>query len=220
MGGVDALYSMSTSLSDSSTLTLSPLTPSLLTSYSCHASNIVHDNLVSEGRTLRETDESYVRDAAAGVQGVKFRNGTTLELTCEARGVSAEGIVWMRGGEQLTNQITAGGSSIVIATNGNNSTLTIFGVTTREAGLFECSLIGTPSTRVFNVTITVPARIEYTSSPLVTVVIGDKVQFDCVASGIPPPTIKWLFDVSEGSIICREAVFTFFIFQSAKLYCT
>jgi hypothetical protein len=188
---------MSSSASLSSTLTLSHLTPSLLTSYSCHASNLVHDNLVSEERTLRETEMSYVRDAAAGIKGVKFRNGTTLELVCEARGESVERLVWRRGDEQLTNQMTAAGSSLTIATNGNNSTLTIVGVTTKEAGLIECALIGTASKLVYNVTITVPAQIEYTSRPFVTVTIGDEVRFDCVASGIPPPTIKWLFDVRE-----------------------
>jgi hypothetical protein len=191
---VDEVFSMSSSASLSSTLTLSHLTPSLLTSYSCHASNLVHDNLVSEERTLRETEMSYVRDAAAGIKGVKFRNGTTLELVCEARGESVERLVWRRGDEQLTNQMTAAGSSLTIATNGNNSTLTIVGVTTKEAGLIECALIGTASKLVYNVTITVPAQIEYTSRPFVTVTIGDEVRFDCVASGIPPPTIKWLFD--------------------------
>jgi hypothetical protein len=192
--GVDEVFSTSSSVSLSSTLTLSHLTPSLLTSYSCHASNLVHDNVVSEERTLRETEVPYVRGAAAGIKGVDFRNGTTLELVCEARGESVERLVWRRGDEQLTNQTTAAGSSLTITTNGNNSTLTIVGVTTKETGLIECALTGTESKLVYNVTITVPAQIEYTSRPLVTAAIGDEVRFDCIASGIPPPTIKWLFD--------------------------
>ena len=209
--GVDEVFSTSSSVSLSSTLTLSHLTPPLLTSYSCHASNLVHDNVVSEERTLRETEVPYVRGAAAGIKGVDFRNGTTLELVCEARGESVERLVWRRGDEQLTNQTTAAGSSLTITTNGNNSTLTIVGVTTKETGLIECALTGTESKLVYNVTITVPAQIEYTSRPLVTVAIGDEVRFDCIASGIPPPTIKWLFDVSK-LYHCRSV----FLFSKEK----
>lgn len=194
VNGVTELFSVSTSLSLNSTLILSPLTPSHLASYTCHVSNPVHNNLDSEERTLAETSDPYVRDAAAGVQEVKFHNGTTLELVCEARGRSGDVLVWMSGGRELTNQTTAGGS-LVIATNGNNSTLTIFGVTTREAGLYQCVMEGTMSKLAYNVTVTVPAKIDYTSNPFVTVAVGDQVQFDCVASGIPLPSIGWLFDV-------------------------
>ena len=197
--------SHSLSLSSFSTLSLPHLTPSQLTTYSCHVTNDVHDVVAGNRLTLTETQRPYVRDTAVGVKGAEFGNGTTLELVCEARGGSGDDLVWMRGNMELTNQTTARGLLVVIVTHGNNSTLMISGVTTKEAGLYDCVMRlagGMESKLTYNVTVRVPAKIEYTSSPDVTAAIGDQVQFDCVASGVPPPTISWLFDVRRSVGVC------------------
>lgn len=185
--------------SSMSTHTLSHLTLSQLTSYQCLISDSVH--MVKTPRLLlNETTQPYVKDAAAGVQEEQFENGTTLHLSCEVRQGSVEDLTWVKGNMILINQtINVGGSLVVIVTNGNESILTIYGVTTYDAGTYECVISdnGMESRLVFNVTITVPGKIERTSSQDVTATTGDHVQFDCITSGIPQPTINWLYNVSE-----------------------
>ena len=130
-------------------------------------------------------------------------NGSTLQLTCESRMGPASDVRWYVGGTQLTSE---GTGSMTIIASGNNSTLTKYGVTISDAGQYACAVEdgGMESRLTFNVTVTVPGKIEYTSDPEVTVATGERVQFDCVTSGTPTPTIKWLYNVS----LMYSAVYT------------
>lgn len=140
-----------------------------------------------------EADYRYIKDGAAGIDDVKFENGSVLMLVCEVRGGSGDSVRWFVGDTELTNQTLGGKGEIV--TDGSNSTLTKYGVTAMDTGKYVCIVedAGMESRRTFEVEITVPGRIESTSDPFVTATTGDRVQFDCVTS---KHTVSWLFNVS------------------------
>ena len=149
--------------------------------------------LLTERLYLNETPKPYIKEAAAGIQGAEFANGTALHLECEVRGGSTEGVRWYEGDVQLPSE----GGGVRVVSNGSISILIKQGVTASDAGRYGCVLgdSGMESRRTFDVVITVPAKLENSSDTYVTVTTGGRVQFDCVTSGIPPPTVKWLYNV-------------------------
>ena len=176
----------------SGTLTLPYITDSNLTYYRCQVNDSVHQ-VESERLYLNETRQPYIMDAAAGIQGEKFANGTTLRLECKVRGGpvgSAELVIWYN---PMGPVSPMGGVTIEI--NGNVSILIKDNVNLSDAGRYVCAFGIPESQRIFNVTITVPPEIEKFYDTHVTVAPGGRVQFDCVTSGIPPPTVKWLYNV-------------------------
>lgn len=182
----------------SSRLTLPHIIEAHLISYYCSINDSVH-SLETQVLRLEEPGYPYIRDGAAGVEGVKFENGSMLTLECEVRGGSGDSVRWFVGENmdtELTNQMTGG--RVEIVTHGNNSVLTKYEVTADDAGKYVCIVeeMGMESRRTFQVLVTVPARIESTSDPNVVAKTGDRVQLDCVTSGIPQPNVSWLFDVS------------------------
>lgn len=180
----------------SSRLALSHITEDDLTSYYCSINDSVH-LLQTEALQLVEANYLYVRDGAAGVKVVRFENGSALMLVCEVRGGPGDKVRWFVGENkdtELTNQMIGG----KVETNGNNSVLTKHEVTAVDAGRYICIVEGMrmESRRTFEVRVTVPGRIESTSDPDIVAKTGDRVQFDCVTSGIPQPNVSWLFNVS------------------------
>ena len=182
--------------SSSSSLILPRLTSLGLTDYHCQVDDSLH---VQETLPLSlvEMQRLYIENAAAGRQGAEFVNGSSLKLACVTRGGAADSVRWLLGETQLTNQMAVGAGQVEIVTSGSQTNLTIYGVRTSETGVYACVTedSGMESRREFSVTITVPGKILWTSDPMVTVVTGKKVQFDCGASGIPTPTVSWLYNV-------------------------
>lgn len=183
----------------SSRLALSHITEDDLTNYHCSINDSVH-LLRTEALQLVEANYLYVKDGAAGVKVVRFENGSALTLVCEVRGGPGDKVRWFVGENkdtELTNQMIGG--KVEIVTNGNNSVLTKHEVTAGDAGRYICIVEGMrmESRRTFEVRVTVPGRIESTSDPDIVAKTGDRVQFDCVTSGIPQPNVSWLFNVSH-----------------------
>ena len=184
---------------NSSSLTLKQLSLAHLSFYSCRVTDSVHDQELEVG--LVEVNRLYIMAAGGGVASRSFPNGTELTLACTTRGGAAEGVTWSFGDHPLEHMMLVGvGSQVEIVAEGNMSRLSVSDVTTGEAGVYACQVqdqgSGVESRREFDVTITVAGRIVSSSPQNVTATEGERVQFDCFTTGIPPPNVTWIKPVS------------------------
>uniref|UniRef100_A0A4W3JWV4 Hemicentin 1 n=1 Tax=Callorhinchus milii TaxID=7868 RepID=A0A4W3JWV4_CALMI len=113
----------------------------------------------------------------------------TLELECQAAGSPPPKITWLKDGRPLNVQvgvkILADGRKLVISRAQVSDTGQYRCVATNEAGNQK---------RGFSVTVQVPPTIRSTGPSERSVVVHKTLTMQCVANGIPNPTITWLKD--------------------------
>ncbi|XP_062920094.1 hemicentin-1 isoform X2 [Mobula hypostoma] len=112
-----------------------------------------------------------------------------LELECNAAGSPPPNIMWMKDGQPIKSaagvQITANGQKLIISQAQITDTGRYQCVATNEAGSQQ---------REFNVVVQVSPTIRSTGPLERSVVVHKTVILQCVANGIPHPTITWLKD--------------------------
>ncbi|XP_032884067.1 hemicentin-1 isoform X2 [Amblyraja radiata] len=113
----------------------------------------------------------------------------TLELECNAAGTPPPNIMWMKDGQPIKHiagvQITANGQKLIIFQAQISNTGRYQCVATNEAGSRQ---------REFNVIVQVSPTIRSMGPLERSVVVHKTVILQCVANGIPNPTITWLKD--------------------------
>ncbi|XP_067846589.1 hemicentin-1 isoform X2 [Heptranchias perlo] len=113
----------------------------------------------------------------------------TLELECDATGTPPPNIMWMKDSQPIKTmvgvQISANGHKLIISQAQVSDTGRYQCVATNEAGNRQ---------REFNVVVQVPPTIRSTGPSERAVVVHKTVTLQCVANGIPNPTITWLKD--------------------------
>ncbi|XP_036375886.1 hemicentin-1 [Megalops cyprinoides] len=112
-----------------------------------------------------------------------------LELECHVTGTPAPLVTWLKNGQPVGPsdgvKITANGRKLVILRAQVSDTAKFQCVATNEAGDHE---------RTFSVAVHVPPSIRSTGPSERSVVLHKSISLQCVASGIPMPTITWLKD--------------------------
>uniref|UniRef100_A0A8B9JKN2 Cell adhesion molecule-related/down-regulated by oncogenes n=1 Tax=Astyanax mexicanus TaxID=7994 RepID=A0A8B9JKN2_ASTMX len=134
--------------------------------------------------------------------------GSVVTLTCEAHGVPPPTLTWLKDGRPLHfshNQLP----------DGQETRFQLPAVGRSDAGLYSCvaSNPAGSSTKTFNLTVLGTLLHKHTSydlalntvksppklsGPLGTedrlVAVGGVVELECIAEGVPPPTLSWLKD--------------------------
>ncbi|GCC29770.1 hypothetical protein chiPu_0008212 [Chiloscyllium punctatum] len=114
---------------------------------------------------------------------------TPLELKCDATGTPPPNIMWLKDGQPIKTmagvQILANGQKLIISQTQVSDTGRYQCVATNEAGSQQ---------REFNVIVQVSPTIRSTGPSEQTVVVHKTINLQCVANGIPYPTITWLKD--------------------------
>ncbi|KAG5850585.1 hypothetical protein ANANG_G00084020 [Anguilla anguilla] len=112
-----------------------------------------------------------------------------LELECHATGTPTPLLTWLKNGQPISPsdgvRISANGRKLVISRAQVSDTAQFQCVATNEAGDHE---------RKFSVAVHVPPSIRSTGSSERSVILHKSVTLQCVASGIPAPSITWLKD--------------------------
>ncbi|XP_047673954.1 hemicentin-1 isoform X2 [Tachysurus fulvidraco] len=128
-------------------------------------------------------------DGADKVTDVTAIINNVLELECHATGTPPPTITWLKDGEPVRQgegvRILANGHRLVISRAQVSDTALFQCVATNEAGEQE---------RDFKVAVHVPPSIRSTGSAERSVVLHNPVSLQCVASGVPAPSITWLKD--------------------------
>ncbi|KAM3875993.1 hemicentin-1 [Diretmus argenteus] len=110
-----------------------------------------------------------------------------LELECYATGSPAPVITWFKDGSPVRQgegvRVAASGRRLVVSRAQASDAARFQCVATNEAGDHE---------RDFNVVVHVPPSIRTTGPADRSVVLHKPISLQCVASGIPPPSITWL----------------------------
>ncbi|XP_069798458.1 hemicentin-1 [Narcine bancroftii] len=112
-----------------------------------------------------------------------------LKLECNAVGIPPPNIMWMKDRQPIKNmvgsQITANGRKLIISQTQIADKGRYLCIATNEAGSQQ---------REFNVIVQVSPTIRSTGPLERSVVVHKTVILQCVANGIPNPTITWLKD--------------------------
>ncbi|XP_051581270.1 hemicentin-1-like isoform X1 [Myxocyprinus asiaticus] len=130
-----------------------------------------------------------VVDGASDTTDTTVIINNIVELECHATGTPTPTITWLKDGVPMRQgegvRITSNGHRLVISRAQVSDTAVFHCVVTNEAGEQE---------KEFKVSVHVPPTIHSTSSSERSVVLHMPISFQCVASGIPPPSIIWLKD--------------------------
>ncbi|XP_042661906.1 hemicentin-1 isoform X1 [Tyto alba] len=112
-----------------------------------------------------------------------------LELDCSATGTPSPTITWLKDGEPVEE-----GTGHKIFLNGQK--LLISRAQVSDTGRYKCVAANKAGEheREFDVTVHVPPTIKSAGTPERAVVIHKPVTLQCIASGIPSPSITWLKD--------------------------
>ncbi|XP_026768070.3 hemicentin-1 isoform X3 [Pangasianodon hypophthalmus] len=117
--------------------------------------------------------------------------GSVVTLVCEAHGVPPPTLTWMKDSEPLSLHQN------MMLHDGGETRFQLLDVQLEDAGLYSCTAknqAGT-STKTFNLTVLEPPKI---SSSLrreeLMVVVDGVLELECVADGVPPPTVSWMKD--------------------------
>ncbi|OPJ77524.1 hemicentin-1 isoform B [Patagioenas fasciata monilis] len=112
-----------------------------------------------------------------------------LELDCSATGVPSPTITWLKDGQPVEE-----GAGHKILFNGQK--LLISRAQVSDTGRYKCVAANKAGEheREFDVTVHVPPTIKSAGTSERAVVISKPVTLQCVASGIPSPSITWLKD--------------------------
>ncbi|XP_030626728.1 hemicentin-1 [Chanos chanos] len=154
--------------------------------YVCVATSIAgekeikYDVSVLVPPVIEGADEST--DATVVINGI-------LELECHVTGTPTPAITWLKNGQPVRQgdglRIVGNGRTLVVSRAQVSDTATFQCVATNEAGEQE---------REFNVVVHVPPSIRSTGHPERSVVLHKPISLQCVANGIPAPSITWLKD--------------------------
>ncbi|XP_065505206.1 hemicentin-1 isoform X3 [Caloenas nicobarica] len=112
-----------------------------------------------------------------------------LELDCSATGTPSPTITWLKDGQPVEE---GAGHKILL----NGQKLLISRAQVSDAGRYKCvaANMAGEHEREFDVTVHVPPTIKSAGTSERAVVISKPVTLQCVASGIPSPSITWLKD--------------------------
>ncbi|XP_019355735.1 hemicentin-1 isoform X2 [Alligator mississippiensis] len=112
-----------------------------------------------------------------------------LELDCLATGTPSPTIMWLKDGHPIEE-----GDDYKILLNGRK--LLISRAQVSDTGRYKCVATNTAGDheREFDVTVHVPPTIKSTGSSERSVVIYNPTTLQCIANGIPSPSITWLKD--------------------------
>ncbi|NXU50379.1 HMCN1 protein, partial [Turnix velox] len=112
-----------------------------------------------------------------------------LELDCSARGTPSPTITWLKDGQLVKEDA---GHKILL----NGQKLLISQAQVSETGHYKCVAVNKAGEleREFHVTVHVPPTIKSAGPSERSVVIYKPVTLQCIASGIPSPSITWLKD--------------------------
>ncbi|XP_076872442.1 hemicentin-1 isoform X2 [Brachyhypopomus gauderio] len=112
-----------------------------------------------------------------------------LELECHATGTPTPTITWRKSGEAVRHgegvRVTSKGRRLVIPRAQLSDTALFQCVASNEAGEKE---------RDFNVIVHVPPSIRSTGPAERSVILQNPMSLQCVANGVPAPSITWLKD--------------------------
>ncbi|XP_067377843.1 hemicentin-1 isoform X1 [Channa argus] len=129
-------------------------------------------------------------DHVEPVEPVTVVQGSLVTLTCEARGVPPPILTWMKDSQPLSLHRN-------LLLDGQETRLQLPDVAPSDAGLYSCvaSNQAGSSTKSFNLTVLEPPKISSSSSPEeVTIAINSPLELECLATGVPPPSLSWLKD--------------------------
>ncbi|XP_071421021.1 hemicentin-1 [Pithys albifrons albifrons] len=112
-----------------------------------------------------------------------------LELDCSARGTPSPTITWLKDGHPVEE---GGGLKILL----KGQKLVISQAQVSDTGHYKCVAANEAGEhkKEFDVTVHVPPTIKSTGPSERAVVIHKPVTLQCIASGIPSPSITWLKD--------------------------
>ncbi|NWX99119.1 HMCN1 protein, partial [Nothoprocta ornata] len=112
-----------------------------------------------------------------------------LELDCVATGIPSPTIMWLKDGQPVEE-----GAGQKILLNGHK--LLISRAQVADAGRYKCVAANKAGEheREFDVTVHVPPSIKSTGLSERAIVIYKPVTLQCIANGIPSPSITWLKD--------------------------
>ncbi|XP_051950032.1 hemicentin-1 [Xyrauchen texanus] len=116
--------------------------------------------------------------------------GSSVTLSCEARGMPPPTLSWLKDGQPLSLHRN-------LLLDGQETRFLLSDVGTSDGGLYSCvaSNQAGSSTKTFNLTILEPPKISGSSSPEELLVAVDSViELECITTGFPPPTLSWLKD--------------------------
>ncbi|XP_026645393.1 hemicentin-1 [Microtus ochrogaster] len=112
-----------------------------------------------------------------------------LELDCQVTGSPPPTIMWLKGGQLIDER---DGFKILL----NGRKLVVAQAQVSDTGLYQCvaTNIAGDHRKEFEVTVHVPPTIKSSDLPEKTVVKYKPVILQCIANGIPNPSITWLKD--------------------------
>ncbi|XP_028851746.1 hemicentin-1 isoform X2 [Denticeps clupeoides] len=129
-------------------------------------------------------------DRTEPTEQVTVVRGSAVTLTCEARGVPPPTLTWLKDGQPLALHRN-------LLLDGQETRFELPDVTLSDGGLYSCvaSNQAGSSTKTFNLTVLDPPKISSASSPEeMTVAVDSVLELQCIAEGLPPPTLSWLKD--------------------------
>ncbi|XP_073667498.1 hemicentin-1 isoform X2 [Paramisgurnus dabryanus] len=130
-----------------------------------------------------------VVDGASDTTDTTVILNNILELECHATGTPTPTITWLKDGVPVRQgegvRIASNGRRLVVSRAQLSDTAVFHCVATNDAGEQE---------RQFKVSVYVPPTIRSSGLSERSVVLHAPISLQCVASGVPPPSITWLKD--------------------------
>ncbi|CAM9592142.1 unnamed protein product [Lampetra fluviatilis] len=182
--------------------------PSDAASYTCVASNVA-------GTSMRDFSlQVYVRPSIQQSGGrpteVTVSRGGDVTLECRVEGLPRPAVSWLKDGRPIPAAARRGGAGTgavaaaaiakgaaggpIVLNDGR--TLQIHGAQVGDTGRYTCIAVNVAgqADRKFDLNVHVPPTIGDGEAENVSVVLGSPVAMTCEVSGIPPPSISWLFN--------------------------